>query len=184
MTNDVLIAFDGTFNAAAILLNLSSGTIYQDALGGNTPPNPAIAAVIPSLRFDTFLALGGIDSNTLLAVSTAGGAVDLGGGVVMQFNTTELNATWFAPGGTNAALLTAKTDWPIARVSLSDDAAGSWAVLFTADGGASRFEQSGQIVDGPFQSTIPEPMGLSFLGLGVAGWVMRRRRLDRTPTHN
>jgi hypothetical protein len=132
--------FDLQFNtpvsdwtASALLLELSAGSIYQPPLGGDRPMPSDFFSFAPELEFDTYVGVPGS--------SIAGGAGDIQGGGAFEFSTERLSATFFN---------TAKTDigrFSIGRVTLSDDAVGSWSLLSTtAD--KHQFTLAGSIAGG------------------------------------
>ncbi len=139
-TYDLQVTTDSDWMSAALLLELTSGTIYQHELGSNTAPNQAVVDVVPALGFDT--SVGGDVSN----VSVAGGAGDLGGGA-LQFDDSVLSISWF-----NASAGDTGT-FAIARITLSDDAVGTWS-YYTFSGDATG---SGTIESGVLQITAPGP---------------------------
>ena len=131
--NDITVDFVPQLGALQLLIELTSGQIYQDGAGGNVPPSQALIGSTPSVQWDTFVSLGGFTSETSDAVpGFAGGATTLGGPGTAQFDTSGINTTWFPPGGT---VIGNRSSYPIGRVTLSDDAVGTWRLLVTTAGG-------------------------------------------------
>ena len=161
ITNDLTINVDSDWTAAALLTSLSSGSIYQDAFGGDVdPPSAAIIGLVPSAEWDTYV------TNPGGGASAAGAAGDVGGDV-QEVSTTELDISWNSPG--------ADTDdigvISIARITLSDDANGSLTYAITVAGDAGKTTITLPIVNGVI---TPEPASLALLGLGGLA-VLRRR---------
>lgn len=168
VTQDVTLDFSGQFNSIQMWLQLDTGSIYQDALGADTPPNPGFFGIVPSLQFDTFAAHGGLDSTTSDAVSFAGYAIDLGAPAVAQFDTAGINQTWFSAGSTPVDL----TGFPVARISLSDDASGTLSIRVGTNGTDEDIISNIVISGGQI---VPEPASLILLGLGGLTMLVRRR---------
>ncbi len=173
VTNDLLATFSGQYTGAQLIVELTDGSIYQDGVGATVPPNGGFLAGFPSLRYDTFLAQGSaIAGGTDGEPSPGGGAVDLGGAAGAVFTTAGINQAWNPPGGVTVS---DKSDYLLARVSLSKAAAGTAKILASANG--QRFVLDSIPVIGGVIGAIPEPttMMLTVFGLiGVAG--SRRRR--------
>ncbi len=128
-------SFDLMFNTpvsdwtgSAILLELSDGSIYQAPLGGDGPIPAYFYSLEPTLEFDTYVGVPG--------GSIAGGAGDLGGDD-FEFSTKGLSATFY-----NTAI-TDTGRFSLGRITLSDDAKGSWTLLSTT--GGTRYTHSGRI---------------------------------------
>ena len=151
VTQDLSVDFDGRWTGCQLLVELDTGSIYQDAAGGVTPPTDFIVGLVPSAAFDTFVAAGGATSGTSETFSLGGGAVDLGASPTAQFDAAGINQAWNPPGG--AAILD-RTDFVTARVTLSADATGTWKFLVSSGGEMQTYE--GSISDGEM---IPEPTG-------------------------
>jgi hypothetical protein len=167
-TQDVVIDFDGEWTGSQLLIQLSTGDVYQDGVGTAQPPQEAFFATFASLEFDTFVAAGGTTNGTSETFSLGGGAVDLGGDPTAQFDSAGINQAWNPPGGAGIA---DRTGFALARVSLSDDASGTWTLLASAGGEISTYE--GPVEGG---AMVPEPATMSLLALGGLGVLIRRRR--------
>ena len=140
----------------------TDGTFYQNPLGNDLSPNPALIAVHPSLAFDTFVTIG--------RMTSAG-------------DTTLLTPTW--PGFGPSSLSTSFDGWVSAvpqgvpingRVLLGRFTtvnATTFSGQITVAGIADQlpFEEFVQ-----FSHTVPLPGALALLGMaGVVGAPRRRR---------
>ncbi len=180
VTNDVSIDFSGRFGGAAILLELQSGSIFQDTLfGGDVirPPTQGAIGFQPSLAFDTFLAQGGPTAETSLDdISLIGGAVNLGAEPAIQFDTERLNITFDTAAFRN---LFDQTDFLLSRITLSEDAQGTFALYVLTDddpstvGGTDQIETF-DVVNGRI---VPEPAAglLGIVILAASGRLTRAR---------
>ena len=166
VTQDVLIDFGGRWTGCQMRIDLDNGTIYQDAFGVDTPPSAVVIGFAPSLAYDTFVAGGGAtQDDALVPIGITGGAVDLGGEPTAQFDETRINFAWHPQPGLK---IENQTDFLAARVSLSDDAAGTWSFL-ASDGEISTY-------GGPIDNGLPEPATVALLAVGGSGLLRRRKR--------
>ncbi len=146
-TSDLEVTTTSDWTGAVLLLTLTQGTIYQEpegfGLNGSTlgPPNPAGFGAFPSSEFDT--SIGG-DVNS---PSIAGAAGDVGGDTP-QFDTSELDISWYNNVTNDIGT------FDIARITLSDDAVGTWSMKLTAAGSTTTTE-SGSITAGAFLPATP-----------------------------
>ncbi len=127
ITNDILVDFTGILRGQQMLLTLTSGSIFQDGFGSNTAPNSAFFGLAPTLRFDTFVTIGGLQSDgpappASTAVLVVGGAADLQVGAALKFDTEGINVAWAPAPGVN---IDGGTDFVTSRITLSNDAVGS-----------------------------------------------------------
>jgi hypothetical protein len=127
VVNDLFIDFSGRYGGSQMIVELSSGSIYQDPVGSNIPPLSAILPLFPSVEYDTFVAQGATTvDGPYGAPAVIGGAVDLGEDATVVFDETYISIGWSAT--TDA--ITDQSDFLVARVTLSDDATGM--LRFTA----------------------------------------------------
>ena len=177
VANDLVANTDSDWTQAQLLLTLESGSVFQEVMGGDNPPNPGFFGMVPTLEFDTYLTGGGGSKpgDPILApgafgddASIAGGAVDLGGTPGGKFDTVGIDIGWFTTETNNTA-----ADMLLARITLSDDANGAWALrLSDAAGANSVTTTNGPVVDG---FIIPEPATMSLVVLGGLAMLRRRR---------
>ena len=115
-TYDMLVTTDADWTAGAMLFELRAGRFYQHALGTNNGPHTGFLAVDAALEFDTYV-----------VGSTAGGAGDVGG-AGLAFGTDKLDVSWYNLTPDQIGTTT------VARLTFTDDAAGSMSVMLTAAG--------------------------------------------------
>ena len=143
--------------SAVLLVELTSGSVYQDAAGGDAPPNPLNFGAFPTLEYDSYMT-GGTDSEapstTGLVPTVVGGAVDLGGGIPLTFDTSGVDATWGSSEVTNPS-----GELMLGRVTLSDNAQGTYKFRIGLDDSGAVFYLGGVIVDGAMVLTgsVPAP---------------------------
>ncbi|MAE66684.1 MAG: hypothetical protein CMJ18_20650 [Phycisphaeraceae bacterium] len=131
---------------AQLRLELDSGSIFQDARpfapsgGDRIPPSPAELVVDPTAEFDTYVASGGVGTPLIIQHDVTGGP---------EFDTDALGLTWFTANTTDIGLL------QLARVSLSDDAQGSWALSSLTGNPGIQANLLGLVVDGRVVLTTP-----------------------------
>jgi len=180
VSQDMLIQTDADWLGSQLLVELDQGSVFQQPVaqgGGDFPPNPAFFTAYPALEFDTFLT-GGQNDPAHPPAGIAGGAVDLGGQPAARFgeDTTVVDVAWFTTTTDDIGVLNA------ARVTLSDDAAGTWKALVAVKSGSGGESLSfqGPIVGGQM---VPEPGSLGLLAFaalaaGMLGvqfrWTSRR----------
>jgi hypothetical protein len=159
------------------LTSPTTGGVFQSGAGGNTAPptlsvdggvdeNGDPVSANPALGNDTFVTMGGFRAEQSASVLVVGGAVNIQSGAALQFNSTGLNVTWAPATGVFTG---AVTNFPVARVTLSNTAQGT-ARFFLTSAGEAGVLTTLPIVNGVI---IPEPasavMGLLALcGLGAA----------------
>lgn len=150
---------------AELLIELTAGSIYQTPTFGQRYPQPGLWSSIPELEYDSFLTNGRLE-----ACSYNGHARDLGGDVE-QFDTEEIDITWYdaADNNTGTGLL-------MARITLSSDAQGTWKLMssFTLDMYHSvKVTMEGNVVNG----IIPEPSSAILVTVGILVLLKNDRRL-------
>ena len=147
---------------AQLLITLSTGTIYINALnGGYQAPNPAFVGLFPALGFTSYVT-DGVSSS----VSIGGGAVNLGGAPAASFTSTGANVTWFT---TNTNDFNFRN---LLRLSLSSDASGTWQMQVRAGTSVVPVTIGGSFTNGML--AVPAPATAAVFGLG--GLVAARRR--------
>lgn len=154
VTQDLLISTDSDWTAAALVMELSNGSIYQDpAWSSPTEPSPSWFPFVPTLEFDTYVhSHGG---------SAVGGAGDVGGGA-QTFDGNRLDVSWSNFGKTDLG------QFPIGRFTLSDQAAGQWNVMVVNKAGDVLKLLDGSIVDGVMSlGQVPLLDGGAFAGVGL-----------------
>ncbi|QDV74588.1 PEP-CTERM sorting domain-containing protein [Botrimarina mediterranea] len=172
VVNGMSIDFDGQLFGQQLVVTLTQGTIYQDVFGTETPPSPALFPIFPSLAADTFVAIGGYDSVTSRPVIVIGGTTELGVNGPKKFDNVGINITWApAPG----VVVNGGRDFPIAQITLSNDARGSWHYFGNA--GGTGVVTSGCISGGGF-NLCPEPASLLLAGFGAIAAALRPTRRE------
>lgn len=153
------ITWDGggtnDWTSAGLVVNLTSGTAYQDAFGADAPPNPAFFPTFPALEFDTYVGI--LEDGT---AGIAGGAGDVGGGP-LSLDAPQISVSWFNTDSSDTGVV------QIAMVTLSDDAQGTFSYI------SQGVRTDGAVING-VMGGVPEPASMALLGLG--GLALLRRR--------
>jgi hypothetical protein len=163
---DLILNTDDDWGAAALLITLSSGQFYQEGEGfganGVTlgQPDPAGFGVLPSSEFDTYI----FDPHG--GAGYGGPALDLGGDV-LQFDTNEIDISWYS-NGTDVADI---GRFSIGRFTWSGDTNGTIAFYGVTADYQNNISAEFNIING----VIPEPASLSLLCVGGLGLLRRRR---------
>ena len=128
VTNDLILDTEDQLTIFELYLVLEQGQIYQDPVGGNTAPADGLAdRGFPALEFDTFVAVGAdTAAGPYGTPGIAGGAVDFGAPPKVEFDDDTLSIAWY---GTPGVPMFGAEDFLLSRISLSDDAIGSWELL-------------------------------------------------------
>jgi len=176
VSQDMVVQTDTDWLGSQLLIELEQGSVFQQPVsqgGSDFPPNPAFFAVFPALEFDTFLT-GGQNDPTSTPAGIAGGAVDLGGQAAARFgeDTTGIDVAWFTTTLDDIGLLTT------ARITLSDDAAGTWKALVAVQSGTGG---TNHVFQGPIAAgqMVPEPGTLALLALAAAALATLALRCKR-----
>jgi len=172
ISNDILINFNGVLEGQQIILQLDSGSIYQDDNGqpDGGPPNGGFFSLAPSLRYDTFVSIGGLSSQDSEGVLIVGAAVNLEPGVREgQIDTAGIDLTWAPSTGVS---VDGGDNYPIARITLSPAAQGT-LFYFGATAGGDTISLQRAVIDGVI---VPEPASMALASLAVLGMVAIRRR--------
>lgn len=136
------------WTGAAILIELTAGSIYQELAGSvpvtggikyyngqtNSPPFSTIFTDLPSSEYDTYIHSTG----NSVTIQGAGGDV---GGDTYQFDDAEIDVTWSsftAPSGENY----------IGRFTFSDNATGTFSLMVTQADDTSSYVVTGTISSG------------------------------------
>jgi hypothetical protein len=171
VTNDLLVEATTDWMAANLIIELTQGSIHQDALiAGIGPPSPALVGAIPALAWDTYVT--GPQGLAGGAPSSAGGAVDLGGTSTGTFDGSLIDVNWFNVADSDTGTFT------LGRFTFSNDARGSFTLrLDAAPLRSAPFLLSGRLINGTL-TLVPEPSSLvlTALGCGLAAIAMFRRR--------
>lgn len=166
VTQDIVVTTDTDWLSAHLIVQPdASGSIYQYDYGDPWGYGPAFQIwppPFPAAEFDTYVSSGVQGESVSMT-----GAVDLGEGPNVIFDTSKLSITWWVDSTDDIGTL------GLARVTLADNATGTWQFLATAaPAEGPRVEASGPIVDGYL---VPEPAMLSLLALGAMALIRRRR---------
>ncbi len=144
-------------------IHSNGGSFYQNAFGGNTPPNPALIGVFPSLANDSFVTIGRLTDvdNAMLEIGIDWTSFEGGGEISTD------NGSWFA---TPDDAQVYEVD---GRVLIGQ---------FTLESGelGGQINLQGKNADGSNWTVLAAPLGVPAPGaialLGLAGLASRRRR--------
>jgi hypothetical protein len=183
VTFDLLVDSSQGVTGAEVLLTLSRGSIYQNAVGGVTPP-PTLAIVgsdvddvpaSPRLAADTFVAFGGFTAEASLPVALVGRSLAFPGSIQstdssppLAFSSSKLDIAYIPQSRSRSPLVV--DDYPIARITLANDAIGRLDVRVISNGGPPGDVRT------TFAIAIPEPGTALLLVAGVVPALVARRR--------
>lgn len=181
VTNDLFIDFEGKYTGSQLHLTVTEGAVFSFPFG--TPfavPLSDLFFAFPELEYTSFAAQGAlVKREPWLDPALGGGAVNVGGDASPEVTSTTISHMWFPLGD---QLIVDQSDFVVARVSLSDDAAGSFS-FFTSAGEAYKIFL-GDIENGQMFVTavIPEPstaalacIAAALCLIGSARWRCKRR---------
>jgi len=172
VVNDLLIDFTGILRGQQLIVELDQGSIFQCPTIGThptwLPPIDPIIGVMPACEYDTYVGFGE-RKNSTQPILVVGGAVGLEPGAAQQFDSNGLNIAW-APG-TGIDIQGPKTDYFIARITLSNNALGTIRYFgSTSAGSGDPHVAAGAIRNGVIIFGVPEPASAWLFGL-AASWV-------------
>ncbi len=115
VANEIIWDGGGTVDwpSAALRIDLSVGSFYQDPYGSDGPNIQPVIDLFPTVEFDTHVGITGDATAAII-----GGAGDVGGGS-FSMNAPQLSVSWFNYDYTNTGLTR------IGMITLSDDAVGT-----------------------------------------------------------
>jgi len=165
-SNDLRIDSTGGLRGQQLVVQLTGGSLFNSGQGSNEPPSSALFPIFPDVQFDSFVALGGLTQETSHPILTAPGTL------VPTCSSSPgcaFNIAW-APG--TGIDVPAVSDFVVARITLSDDAAG--VAYYYGESAASfgaPYFVTGTIQNGVI-SFVPEPTTLLaaaslFIGLSL-----------------
>ncbi len=151
---DLTISTTDDWHAAAMLVELTNGSIYQETEGfvatangfkmynGQTSqqPSSSLFSMLPSSEYDTHIHANGHNA------STAGAGGDAGGDT-QQFDSSELDVSWFGPTDSTDDTGTVA----LGRFTFTNNATGIWRAVVTVDDGESSLVVTGTISNGVMQ---------------------------------
>ena len=155
VTQDLRIETSTDWLGAQLIVTLDEpGKIYQDLYGTLDAQAPCAWWVPNSVEYDTYVGAG-----FLCEILPLTGAVDLGGDPGWTFDEDHISIGWYTTDTDDIG------EFWVARITLADDASGTWQFLATAgpaDGPVLLV--SGPVVDGYM---VPEPATLVLVGCGA-----------------
>ena len=108
VTSDLFIDFTGNLGGNQILLELTSGSVYNAPAGiggGDTSPLGVLANTNPLVRFDTFVGLGATTSDDAQGSIMYLGSLATGGTPTISMGSVVNGQVQFIPEPTTAILL-------------------------------------------------------------------------------
>ncbi|MEO1496963.1 MAG: hypothetical protein AAFV43_07430 [Planctomycetota bacterium] len=165
-TTDLFIDFSGDLGGQQLLVELEAGRMINHPLGDpqGDAPSEALKLVSPTAAFDTSLSATGPGESTQDGWLVFGGAASLQGGVgAVEFSETRLSVAFAPPIGQTIA---GQADFPVLRLTLSDDAEGTFTYLGDTSAPAPPQVFAFPIVAGEVRQPIDEPESGDFNGDG------------------
>ena len=148
VANSLIVNGDGgDWNSAVLLVELTSGSVYNDPDFDGMTPNALFWPTFPDTEFDSWVGIPGDGTGSILGA--AGDFGDFGPAVIAD---QKVSVTWFNTDTTDT------TPVRIANISLTDDAVGTWAVLVGFSGEVI-LSESGYVIDGVMGLTPPPLVG-------------------------
>jgi len=173
VSTDILIDFEGNLRGQQLYIQLDQDIYNNATFGADTAPNPALIGVDASVEFDSFVTIGGLRSDSSEGVLVVGGAVDIPGAPAeLSLAGNVVSIAWAPSTGTDVPN---GTNYPVARITLPSDASGT-AWFFSSTSGTDPPLVLSDIPIAGGQIGIPEPSTLMLVGMGLIGFVGRRRR--------
>ena len=139
-------------------INLSGATFYQDAFGGDGPPNSLLFPSFPDVEYDSYFTVPKGYPN-----STAGGSPNFSDGP--SWTSTSVTADWF-----DSTAIPGDGSWYLGSLTLLTT--GTWSG--TVSGGYTVASTGGYLWSYSFDIPIPEPGSLALLALGGLALIRRR----------
>lgn len=151
---DLVVETTQDWTIAAMLIELSNGSIYQELEGivaaeggykfynGQTTklPDATLFPTLPSSQYDTYVHGNGLQA------SFNGAAGDVGGDG-LQFDATQIDAAWSGPFESTDDIGSVA----LGRFTLTGDAAGIWRLVITQKGDLNGIVVTGTVVNGELQ---------------------------------
>ena len=165
VTQDLVIETTTDWLGAQLIVTLDEpGKIYQDRFGTfDAHPPCDIGWTPPTVEYDTYVGAGFLCERTPLT-----GAVDLGGDPTWTFDEDDISIGWYTTDTDDIG------EFWVARITLADDASGTWQFLATAaPAEGPLLLASGPVVDGYM---VPEPMSGMLAACGLAWLIGKKRR--------
>ena len=158
VTQELVIETNTDWLGAQLVVSVDEpAKVYQDVYGSSTPqyPCPSWFGPLGGLEYDTYVGNGFPCDIVPLT-----GAVDLGGDPAWTFDDSAISIGWYTTDTDDVG------EFWLARITLVDDATGTWSFLVTAaPAEGPLLLASGPVVDGHM---VPEPATLVLVGCGAA----------------